>query len=103
MNNGKRITLATIKAFIRKNADTLHVLNKSKFDGMTDGCESTGEKAFSKALPSDRPDCLAHDLGIHGVWFVGSSRDHFTVHEENGFRGYSVFNCCGSFVLAAPA
>ena len=33
----KKITLATFKAFIRKNADRLYIMNRSHFDGMTDG------------------------------------------------------------------
>lgn len=97
-----KITMNTVKSFVRKNAENLHVLVKSKFDGMVDGCEPTGQVAFSKALPSDRPNAARFDLGIHGLWFVGGGRDYLTAYEADGFRGIEVSNACGRFVIAVP-
>lgn len=94
----KKITLATIKSFIRKSNKSLHILCKSRFDGMTDCVESTGTKEFSPALISDSPG--SHDLGIHGAWFVGSSRDYFSAFDDGVLTGYVISNCCGSFTLA---
>lgn len=97
-----KITLATVKSFVRKNGPALHILKKSRFDGMTDGCESTGDREFSPVLKSDL-DCDKHTLGIAGAWFVGSSRDYFTPFEKDGFKGFEVYNCCGHFTLAIRA
>lgn len=36
----KKITLTTVKKFVKDNADKLFINVKSSFDGMTDGCES---------------------------------------------------------------
>ncbi len=96
-----KITLSTIKSFVRKNGPALHILTRSRFDGMTDGCESTGDREFTPVLPSDI-HAEKHTLGIAGAWFVGSSRDYFTAFEKDGFQGYEVYNCCGHFTLAVP-
>lgn len=93
-----RITLATIKSFIRKNTGKLHILTKSRFDGMVDGCESTGQIDFIEACKTT--EHVEHTLGIQGAWFVGSSRDYFTPFNQGGFNGFAVSNSCGRFILA---
>lgn len=93
----KKITLATIKSFVRKNQE-MYIKCTSKFDGMVDCVMSIDGSAFTRALPSDRN----HDrtLGIAGAWFVGDSRDYFDAFDDGVFTGYRVHNCCGSFYLA---
>jgi len=97
-----KITLATFKSFIRKNRDALQILVSSKFDGMTDGCEGTGQTDFSPALECDRKDegYTKHTLEIAGVWLVGGGRDYFTAYNNNGFTGIEWSNCCGHGVIA---
>jgi len=98
-----KITLSTVKAFIRKNRAALYINVKSCFDGMTDGCESrrdgwqlaTEDKTESKS--SDYND---RTQGITGAWFVGSSRDYFTPYAGDGFTGIEITNSCGRFILA---
>lgn len=92
-----KATRATIKSFIRKNPDTLLIFTKRRFDGMTDGCESTGETGFSPAFKTT--DHIDYTLGIQGAWFVGSSRDYITPFEKDGIVGFEVDNCCGSFAI----
>jgi hypothetical protein len=41
-------------------------------------------------------------LGITGAWFVRSSRDYFDFIDAEGFTGFKVYNCCGSFRLLVP-
>jgi hypothetical protein len=43
-----------------------------------------------------------HDnsLGIKDAYFIGHSRDYFEPYELNGFKGYEIYNCVGSFILA---
>lgn len=91
-----KITLATVKSMIRKNPN-LYIKVGSKFDGMVD-MVTTVKDSFT---PIGRTDNNSdRTLGIKGAWFVGSSCDHFTPYNDNGFDGVSVYNCCGEFVLA---
>ena len=94
-----KITKTTLKSFIRKNAGNLHVKVRSRFDGMTD-CVQSVEDTFTPAEPAGH---VEHTLGIAGVWLVGGSRNSFDAFEADGFRGITVYNCCGSFVVAVPA
>jgi hypothetical protein len=94
-------TLATLKSFIRKNRAALQILVGSRFDGMSDCVESTGNKNFTPALSDDR-GFSDHTLGIAGIWLVGSSRDYIRRFSENGFEGLEVSNCCGHFTVAIP-
>ena len=93
----KKITRATIKSFINKNE--IYLKTKSKFDGMTDGCEPCYAQSINKA---ERVEPTKYNLGIKGAWFVGSSRDYFNAYEENGYTGYEVYNSCGTFYLLTP-
>jgi len=94
----KKITLATLKSFVKKNAEGLFINVRSKFDGMTDCVQNVGNQ-FTKA--EIRPDInAAYTLGIRGAWFVGSSRDYFSHFEDDTFIGIEVYNCCGRFILA---
>lgn len=93
----KRITIATIKSFIKKNANNLHLKKKHSFDGMTDGT------SFETAHPFKRVtiDPIAHKntLGIDGAWFT-SSGNLFTAYDDGVYKGYEVYNCCGHFFIA---
>lgn len=65
---GKRITRATFKSFVTKNRTNLLIKVTSKFDGMQDMVDSTGEKDF---VPVRERDSNADNtLGIQGVWLV---------------------------------
>jgi hypothetical protein len=94
----KRVTIATIKSFIRKHGDAVHIRYLSSFDGMTDCVQSfDGPRAWHPRRVGEHPD---HDLGIAGAWFVLRSRDYLSPITEDGFTGYHVSNSCGSFDLA---
>ncbi len=95
----KKITLATVKSFVKKNRESLLINLKSRFDGMTDGVEMV-KGGFIKAEATERnPD---HTLGINRAWFVGQSRDYFRFYESiaENMIGIEVSNACGSFVIA---
>lgn len=94
----KKITLATVKSFIRKHPDNLLISFRSDFDGMTDGIQQSADMAFRKAIFD--PSGHSNSLGIKGAWFVGRSRDYFNPYNQDGLTGYEISNCCGSFVLA---
>ena len=91
-----RITLATIKAFIRNNPE-LYIRNTSDFDGMTDCVQQCEHSMFRLA---ERAEGHRNELGIKGAWFVFGSRDYFSPFETDTLTGYRVYNCCGSFTLA---
>lgn len=98
----KKITMATIKSFIRKNEGRLFIRTKSSFDGMTDCVQECRDRDFSPALQSDLNQ-PGYTHGIAGAWFVGESRDYLSPISEDGFTGFHVYNCCGSFDLAIRA
>lgn len=97
----KKITKATIKAFIRKNQDKLHVRAISSFSGMSDMVESLNDDGFTPAVFEDRNE--AHTLGVVGLWLVGGSRNSFTAIEREGWIGFNIWNCCGETEIAIRA
>lgn len=105
----QKITLTTVKSFVRKNREQLQIMKLSQFDGMIDAVSNNPNPAF---FPASAPDTtgkafksLGRDpyMGIAGAWFVYGSRDHFREYNEGGMVGIEVSNCCGRFVLAIPA
>lgn len=92
-----KATLATVKAFIRKNRPQLLISCLSSFDAMQDGVRSTGDASFSPALTPDADRNHSNTLGIQGAWFVFGSRDYISEFESDGVRGFHVSNSCGSF------
>jgi hypothetical protein len=95
---GKKITLATVKSFIRKNRSALLIKTASSFCGMNDCVMPEADAGFSPAQDSDRP--CRNNFGVHAVWFVGGSRDWFEPFADNGLVGFRVLNCCGTFYVA---
>lgn len=94
----KKITLATLKSFVKKNPNGLYINVRSRFNGMTDGVESVGNQFMQTEVKPDINE--AHTLGIPGAWLVGSSRDYFNYFENDNFVGIDVSNCCGHFIVA---
>jgi hypothetical protein len=95
----KRATLATIKSFVKKNRSQLLISTESRFDGMYDGVIECRDQSFRPITEGPYPE---NTLGIRGAWFVGGSRNRISPFRKNGFQGYEVYNCCGSFKLAIP-
>jgi hypothetical protein len=93
-----KITKTTIKSFVKKNFDKLHIKKLSSFDGMVD-CVMPIEDTFNKAQKSEHN--LDYTIGIKGAWFCGG--ESYTPYNDNGFMGYRVYNVCGSFILAIPS
>jgi hypothetical protein len=94
-------TVATLKAFVKKNRASLLIKVVSDFDGMEDGVRQTGATKFLPAQAGREPSHYAeHTLGINGVWLVGRSRDYVSAFSEGGLTGYEVTNSCGSFIVA---
>jgi hypothetical protein len=87
----KKITLATLKLFIKK-ANNLFVEEKSNFNGMTDCVESFKN---TKMVEVSKEDAIGHN----GVWCVGGSRNYFTFEENDNYFGIEVSNCCGHSIL----
>ncbi len=95
----KNTTLATIKAFIRREAKNgnLYARSLSSFDGSVD-CVMPTETEWKKVESVDFEK--KYTFGIPSAWFVGSSRDYFDPFEDAEYIGYKVFNACGSFIIA---
>ena len=96
----KKITIATVKAFIRRNmkAGTLLVRSDAEFSGMTDCVESNRDAAF---VPAVACHDNGNNVGVRGVYFVGSSGNYCTPFADGDVTGFRVSNCCGRWVVAA--
>ncbi len=88
---GKKITMATLKSFIRKSNE-LFVEQIMAFDGMTDCVEV---RKNTELIPVSKDNAIGHG----GVWCVGSSRDYFHFKENETHFGIEVYNSCGSGIL----
>jgi hypothetical protein len=95
---GKKITLATLKSFIKNNRANLLIKVRSRFDGMQDAVASINGAVFTSADATDKN--INHTLGIDGAWLVGHSNDRFKFFENETVIGVEVYNCCGTFILA---
>jgi len=94
----KRVTLATIKAFIRKNKSDLYIKFESSFSGQSDMVESLDAPEWVKAANTTHN--LKNSLGVNGAYFIGrGARDYFEAIDADGFVGFSVYNACGSFSI----
>lgn len=98
----KKITLATVKRFIKAHGHALQIATLSRFDGMIDCVSACEDTSFSKIQAPAENRNTEHCLGISGAWFVFQSRDYFREYDEQGFVGIEVSNSCGRFVLAVP-
>lgn len=94
----KRITLATVKSFIKKNEGKLFVNPKSHFDGMVDCVMPNENSGFKPAQPSYTP--RENNFNMQGVWFVFGGGDSYTPYDDGKFQGFDVYNCCGNFIIA---
>jgi len=81
----KKITVATLKSFMRKNPN-FRVFEKYSFDGMIDGNSSA--QAGIKEWDFDKTIRLV---------LVGSSGNYLQFVEKTGYYGINVYNCCGSY------
>lgn len=95
----KKITLATLKSFVKKNSNNLYINLSSQFNSMTDCVESFYNNNFSNVIVNTSDINYNHTLGINGAWLVGSSRDYMSAFENDEFVGIYVHNCCGSFTI----
>ena len=105
----KKLTIATVKSFIRKNRESgLLIETKSRFDGMQDmvaECEGGFTPVAARTYYDHETgnevevskDCK-NTLGIRGVWFCG--RDWVSRFETEFVEGFEVSNCCGVWRVA---
>ena len=96
-----KITRATLKSFIRTNANGLYINQTSNFDGRVD-CVMPTNGGWSKINKEKINLEDKYTLGVRGLWLVGSGRDYITVYADDNFIGYEVYNSCGSSLVAFP-
>ena len=90
-----KITLTTIKKFIKENKDKIYIQNITHFNGMTDGidnCENQNFYLSEQTEIKQKQYGRDNTLGLKGAYFV--------FFNENNFEGYQVSNCIGHFVIA---
>ena len=94
----KKITLATLKSFAKRNEGKIFAKGLSSFDGMTD-CVQGNKNAhwYSTSITDEKG---YYQTGIKGIYTVGSNRDYFTLYNDSDFIGIEVYNCCGTSILA---
>jgi hypothetical protein len=95
----KKITLATLKSFARKNSENLYIRKDSQFSGMTDMVEVDRNAQWEKTHV-DQEKTNYYATGIQGVYTVSGSGNYFNLYEDETYLGIEVYNCCGSCVLA---
>lgn len=93
----KKITLATLKSFAKRNKENLFSKEESSFSGMSDMVEQLPGAKFSKVEIKEPGNYWK--LGIEGIYLVGSSRDYFTLYEDAIYIGIEVYNSCGNSIL----
>ena len=93
-----KITLATVKSFLKKNEGKIYISQKSDFDGMQDCVVPVRDKSFTLAQAPSNP--MKNNLGIRGAWFVFGSADSFSLYDDGEYYGFDVYNCCGNFIVA---
>lgn len=97
------ITLATIKSFIKRNSKNLFIKNVRVHNSMVDGCESVNSDFIKVDVDLLRLAKKESDLGVPGADFAmykGRGGDLFSVYDKDGFVGYEVYNCVGTFIIA---
>lgn len=92
----KKITKATFKSFVKRNAENLYTNEKSSFDGMTDMCEARNG-GFSKVKVD--LEKLNDNRVLDGVYLVGRGNDYFSIYEDDTYYGIDIYNCCGSSLV----
>ena len=95
----KKITLATLKSFAKRNQENIFTKELSSFDGMTDGVEYNQDANWSKTEINPEKSNY-YKTGIQGVYTVGGSRNYFSLYEDEKFTGIRIYNCCGTSILA---
>jgi len=99
---GKKITRATFKSFVKRNREKLLVSPESRFDGMCDMVTPVREdlRGFKPAVKvSDGYNFEENNLGINGIWLVSRGGDWFKRYEDDKIIGIAVSNSCGSFKI----
>ena len=96
----KKITLSTLKSFVKKNRADLQILVSSTFDSMVDCVRPTDHSDFVPTVTTAYDERTT--LGIHGIWLVGGSRNWFESFKSETHTGFTVSNCCGKFTVAVP-
>ncbi len=94
----KKITLATLKAFAKRNEGKIYAKTETEFNSMVDGVEKSPHSEWKKAELTEEKG--HYKTGIQGVYTVGFSRDYFSLYEDNEYEGIEVNNCCGVTILA---
>lgn len=99
VTTNKKITMATVKSFIKKNINVLHVKCCSRFDGMVDCVMPNHDVGFNSVDPT-KLDFNKPSFGIDGFWTVGQSDDYLKIYEDANFTGFEVSNSCGRSIIA---
>ena len=92
----KKITLARLKSFIRKNKENLYIKVKSDFDGMVDGIVAL-DMDWQKVEVEKIDFADKNTMGICGAWLVGDSRDRIQITDDGDL--ITVGNCCGNWEI----
>lgn len=90
-NKSKKITIATVKSFIRKNFNNLYIKIINEFDSMIDGTSYNYNSEFKK---------VSQNIEYYFNLFSNSTKNYCEKFENNEFIGYEVGNCCYDFIIA---
>mgnify|MGYP001218571265 CR=1 FL=1 len=96
----KKITLATLKKFIKDNEGNLYIKIESTFNMLTDSIEFVQTKFKKTEFNKEKSKKIDRDLGYKGLWIVGNGDDNFINYEDENFIGIKIINCCGVSIIA---
>lgn len=99
-----KVTLATLKSFLKKNEGKLYFQEHSRFDGMQDMVAANNKPVFKSAVGKFNPEDKAQLGYPYQIWCVRGGRDSLvkvTVVDQNGtYEGIYCYNSCGSWTVA---
>ncbi len=93
-----KITRSTIKKYIKDHKYCLYVKPISSFDGQTDGVIGIHAN-WTEVNHNDIDFKKEYSYGIPYAWFTPTG-NLYEEYEDIDMKGYSIYNCCGAFLLA---
>jgi hypothetical protein len=96
-----KVTLATLKSFLKKNEGNLLFKEHSRFDGMQDMVVQNEQSAFKPLVGKFDPEDES-SLGYqYQIWCVRGGRDRFTrmTSADGKYEGIHCYNDCGSWTV----
>jgi len=91
-------TIETVREFVKKNVGLLHIKRLSQYDPHSDSMVEENIP-WRQVVPMEDNE---YNFGVPGAFFVGEGQDTIVEHVAFPWKGYTVENSLGSFIVAVP-